>query len=60
MQYTIDNADVEKGENYALAKHFAQTLLQNCREMIGQAPLYKDSASIPFLSTSLKASFCMP
>ncbi|GAA5924777.1 hypothetical protein JCM1841_004145 [Sporobolomyces salmonicolor] len=42
MQYTIDNAPVEKGEKYVLAKQFGQTLLDNCREMIGQAPLYKD------------------
>lgn len=43
MQYTIDNTPVEKGENYALAKQFGQTLLENCREMLDHAPLYKDS-----------------
>lgn len=43
MQYTIDNTPVERGENYALAKQFGQTLLENCREMLDQAPLYKDS-----------------
>lgn len=42
MQYTIDNTPVELGEKYVLAKQFGQTLLDNCREMIGQAPLYKD------------------
>lgn len=46
MQYTIDNAPIERGENYALAKQFGQTLVENCREMIGQAPLYKDSESL--------------
>ncbi|GAA5926751.1 trifunctional fatty acid synthase subunit FAS2 [Sporobolomyces koalae] len=42
MQYTIDNTPVHLGEKYVLAKQFGQTLLDNCREMIGQAPLYKD------------------
>jgi len=45
MQYTIDNCPTERGEKYVLAKQFGQTLLDNCREMIGQAPLYKDGAS---------------
>ncbi|GAA6028849.1 hypothetical protein JCM8097_007429 [Rhodosporidiobolus ruineniae] len=42
MQYTIDNAPTHKGEKYELAKQFGQTLLDNCREMVGQPPLYKD------------------
>ncbi|GAA5980800.1 hypothetical protein JCM11641_002656 [Rhodosporidiobolus odoratus] len=42
MQFTIDKAPVEKGEKYVLAKQFGQTLLDNCKEMIGQPPLYKD------------------
>lgn len=45
MQYTIDNTPVHLGEKYVLAKQFGQTLLDNCREMIGQAPLYKDGQS---------------
>ena len=45
MQYTIDHTPVELGENYALAKQFGQTLLENCREMIGQPPLYRDGES---------------
>jgi fatty acid synthase subunit alpha len=50
MQYTIDNTPVERGEKYVLAKQFGQQLLDNCREMIGQAPLYKDGAS-PLVSS---------
>ncbi|KWU43709.1 hypothetical protein RHOSPDRAFT_19103 [Rhodotorula sp. JG-1b] len=42
MQYVIDNTPTERGETYVLAKAFGQTLLDNCREMVGQAPLYKD------------------
>jgi hypothetical protein len=42
MQYTIDNTPTHKGEKYVLAKQFGQALLDNCKEMIGQPPLYKD------------------
>jgi hypothetical protein len=53
MQYTIDNTQVGLGENYVLAKQFGQALLENCREMIGQAPLYKDSTSFLLPTRSL-------
>lgn len=56
MQYTIDHTPIELGENYVLAKQFGQTLLENCREMLGQAPLYKDSESALFASQSLGSS----
>ena len=46
MQYVIDNTPTERGETYVLAKAFGQTLLDNCREMVGQAPLYKDGECI--------------
>ncbi|KAK4046934.1 fatty acid synthase alpha subunit Lsd1 [Microbotryomycetes sp. JL201] len=55
MQYTIDNAPVELGENYVLAKQFGQTLLENCREMIGQPPLYKDVTFPTAPKTSISA-----
>ncbi|CUA75193.1 fatty acid synthase subunit beta, fungi type [Rhizoctonia solani] len=42
MQYYIDNCHPEKGETYALAKQFDQQLTDNCREVIGQPPLYRD------------------
>ncbi|BGP41220.1 fatty acid synthase alpha subunit Lsd1 [Rhodotorula kratochvilovae] len=55
MQYTIDNCPVERGEKYVLAKQFGQTLLDNCREMIGQAPLYKDVTFPTAPKTSITA-----
>lgn len=58
MQYTIDNTPVELGEKYVLAKQFGQTLLDNCREMIGQAPMYKDGES-RFLSFSLHSELTL-
>lgn len=42
MQYYIDNCHPEKGETYALAKQFGQQLIDNCREVLGQPPIYRD------------------
>jgi fatty acid synthase subunit alpha, fungi type len=46
MQYYIDQVDTTKGETHALAKKFGQQLIDNCREVIGQPPLYKDGTRI--------------
>ncbi|KZS94178.1 fatty acid synthase [Sistotremastrum niveocremeum HHB9708] len=42
MQYHIDQTVAERGETYKLAKQFGQQLIDNCREVVGEAPLYKD------------------
>lgn len=42
MQYHIDRCDPSKGDTYALAKQFAQQLIDNTREVLGQPPVYKD------------------
>jgi hypothetical protein len=42
MKYFIENTDPSRGETYKLAKEFGQTLLDNCSEMLGKAPLYRD------------------
>ncbi|RDX57079.1 fatty acid synthase [Lentinus brumalis] len=42
MQYYIDQCDAERGETYKLAKQFGQQLIDNCREVVNQPPLYKD------------------
>ncbi|KAI0749711.1 fatty acid synthase [Daedaleopsis nitida] len=42
MQYYIDRCDPERGENYKLAKQFGQQLIDNCREVVGNPPLYRD------------------
>ncbi|KAA1467738.1 fatty acid synthase [Dentipellis sp. KUC8613] len=42
MQYVIDQVDPARGETYALAKKFGQQLIDNCREVVGEPPLYKD------------------
>lgn len=45
MQYYIDHTDASKGETYKLAKEFGSMLLENCREVVGSDPLYRDGAS---------------
>ena len=42
MQYYIDKCDPTRGENYRLAKQFGQQLIDNCREVVGKPPLYRD------------------
>ena len=42
MQYHINICDPTRGETYRLAKEFGQQLIENCREAVGQPPLYKD------------------
>ena len=45
MQYHINTCDDTRGETYRLAKEFGQQLIDNCREAVGQPPLYKDGGS---------------
>jgi fatty acid synthase subunit alpha, fungi type len=42
MQYNVNACDPTLGENYALAKQFGQQLIENCRDVVKSAPLYKD------------------
>lgn len=42
FQYNIDKTDPTRGETYRLAKQFGQQLIDNCREVLGQPPMYKD------------------
>ncbi|KAI0389104.1 fatty acid synthase subunit alpha [Xylariaceae sp. FL0594] len=42
MQYHIDNCPTERGETYALAKELGEMLIENCREVLNVAPVYKD------------------
>ena len=46
MQYSVNACDPTLGENYALAKQFGQQLIENCREVVNSAPLYKDGTFI--------------
>jgi fatty acid synthase subunit alpha len=42
LQYSINQTDPLKGENYKLAKEFGQQLIENMRTVVGQPPVYKD------------------
>ncbi|KAK4493918.1 hypothetical protein PRZ48_015104 [Zasmidium cellare] len=54
MQYHIDHCPTERGETYQLAKELGQQLIENCREVLGEAPVYKDVAvpTAPHLTIS--------
>ena len=42
MEFMVNRCDPAKGETYATAKKLGQELLDNCRSVVGQPPLYKD------------------
>ena len=44
MQYHIDHCPTERGETYQLAKMLGEQLIDNCRDVLGEAPVYKDVA----------------
>ena len=55
MQYHIEHCPTERGETYKLAKELAQQLLENCREVLDQAPVYKDVAHPTAPETTIDA-----
>ncbi|KAI9803149.1 MAG: 3-oxoacyl-[acyl-carrier-protein] synthase [Piccolia ochrophora] len=44
MQYHIDNCPTERGETYKLAKELGEQLIENCKDVLGLAPVFKDVA----------------
>ncbi|RMZ81472.1 hypothetical protein DV738_g2274, partial [Chaetothyriales sp. CBS 135597] len=44
MQYHIDNCPTERGETYQLAKELGEQLIENCKDVLNEAPVYKDVA----------------
>lgn len=42
MQYHMDNCPTDRGETYQLAKELGQQLIENCKEVLGEPPVYKD------------------
>lgn len=44
MQYHIDNCPTDRGETYRLAKELGLQLIENCKEVLGISPVYKDVA----------------
>jgi hypothetical protein len=52
--YYLDNAPVEKGPTYQLAQNFGRMLLQNCEEVLGTPPVYKDGPYMVFAGVLVK------
>jgi fatty acid synthase subunit alpha len=46
MQYHIDHCPSERGETYELAKELGQQLIENCKDVLNENPVYKD-VSVP-------------
>ena len=44
MQYHIDNCPTERGDTYDLARQLGEQLIENCKEVLSSAPVYKDVA----------------
>ena len=42
MEFMVNRCDPSKGETYAIARKLGHELLENCRGVVGQPPLYKD------------------
>jgi malonyl CoA-acyl carrier protein transacylase len=54
MEFMVNRCDPAKGETYATAKKLGQELLDNCRGVVGQPPLYKDGEYVfPEYSSNL-------
>ena len=44
MQYHMDTCPTERGETYKLAKQLGEQLIENCNDVLHEAPVYKDVA----------------
>lgn len=58
MQYHIDHCPTERGETYELAKELGQQLIENCKDVISEAPVYKDVAvpTAPYLEIDARGN----
>ncbi|KAL5115075.1 beta subunit of fatty acid synthetase [Pleosporales sp. CAS-2024a] len=58
MQYHMDHCPTERGETYELAKELGQQLIDNCKDVLDEAPVYKDVAvpTAPHLEIDAKGN----
>ncbi|KAH7138994.1 hypothetical protein B0J11DRAFT_501178 [Dendryphion nanum] len=58
MQYHIDHCPTERGETYELAKELGQQLIENCKDVLNEAPVFKDVAvpTAPHLEIDAKGN----
>jgi 3-oxoacyl-ACP reductase-like protein len=59
MQYHIDKCDPSRGPTYKLAKEFGQQLIDNCRQVVGEAPKYKDGGYIRSIALHSASDFIL-
>lgn len=55
MQYHIDHCPEYKGETYKLAKRLGQQLIDNCKQVLTEDPVYKDVSRITGPKTKVSA-----
>ncbi|KAI5952755.1 FAS2 [Candida jiufengensis] len=55
MQYHIDLCPEYRGETYRLAKRLGEQLMDNCKQVIGENPVYKDVTRITGPKTTVSA-----
>ncbi|KAF2687096.1 hypothetical protein K458DRAFT_476041 [Lentithecium fluviatile CBS 122367] len=58
MQYHMDHCPTERGETYELAKELGVQLIENCKEVLNEAPVFKDVAipTAPHLEIDAKGN----
>jgi fatty acid synthase subunit alpha len=58
MQYHMDHCPTERGETYELAKELGVQLIENCKEVLNEAPVFKDVAvpTAPHLDIDAKGN----
>ncbi|PSN67417.1 hypothetical protein BS50DRAFT_574116 [Corynespora cassiicola Philippines] len=58
MQYHMDHCPTERGETYELAKMLGLQLIENCKDVLNEAPVYKDVAvpTAPHLEIDAKGN----
>lgn len=58
MQYHIDHCPTERSETYKLAKELGQQLIDNCKDVLDVAPVYKDVAvpTAPHLTVDINGN----
>lgn len=55
MQYHVDHVPEYKGETYQLARRLGQQLIDNCKQVLDQDPVYKDVSRITGPKTTVDA-----
>ncbi|CAK9684230.1 unnamed protein product [Candida parapsilosis] len=55
MQYHVELCPTYRGETYKLGKRLGEQLIENCKQILGQSPVYKDVSRITGPKTTVSA-----